>query len=154
MSILIADCARVLLMTYPVRTTPALRLGTSVPRQKYRSYIAFVLIYNLCIIFTLVHSTGGWTDTIHRNMNCASYTLNWATKWLIRFICFSHAIKMYQVCNLWYIFLAGLQGSKCYSFPLVHCNGECSSLRIHNSETTYPGYFKLWNVVINIILNE
>ena len=33
-SILIADCARVLLMTYPVRTTPALRLGTSVPRQK------------------------------------------------------------------------------------------------------------------------
>ena len=54
---------------------------------------------------------------------------------------------MYQVSNLWYIFLAGLQGSKCYSFPLVHCNGECSSLRIHYSETTYPGDFKLWNVV-------
>ena len=29
-----------------------------------------------------------------------------------------------------------------------------SSLRIHYSETTYPGDFKLWNVVINIILNE
>ena len=37
---------------------------------------------------------------------------------------------------------------------LVHCNGECSSLRIHYLETTYPGDFKLWNVVINIILNE
>ena len=39
------------------------------------------------------HCTKGWIDTIHRNLNCASYTLNWATKWLIRFICFSHAIK-------------------------------------------------------------
>ena len=39
-------------------------------------------------------------------------------------------------------------------YKLVHCNGECSSLRIHNSETTYPRDFKLWNVVTCIILNE
>ena len=52
-------------------------------------------------------------------------------------------------------FFGGFTGLKMLFISIgIHCNGECSSLRIHYSETTYPGDFKLWNVVINIILNE